>query len=115
VGRRNRQREKLAPPASAYRDAEGNVLTLRGSLSPATRREYRAVVAGGLEREDAWQRGVEFLFERLAVSWEIAGVATTRQKELLARYRVASEAERRFIRETLREHVAEHFPELHAP
>jgi hypothetical protein len=115
LGRRSRQREKLSAPTSEYRDAEGNVLTLRGSLTPATRREYQTVVSGGLEREDAWQRGVEFLFERLAVSWVIADVATTRQKELLARYRMASDAERRFVRDTLREHVAEHFPELEAP
>jgi hypothetical protein len=115
LGRRSRQREKLSAPTSEYRDAEGNVLTLRGSLTPATRREYQTVVSGGLEREDAWQRGVEFLFERLAVSWVIADVATTRQKELLARYRMASDSERRFVRDTLREHVAEHFPELEAP
>jgi hypothetical protein len=39
----------------------------------------------------------------------------TRQKELLGRYRMASEAERRFVRDALREHVTEHFPELQAP
>ena len=115
MGRRSRQRDKIAAPTSEYRDADGSVLTLRGALSPATRREYQAVLAGGREREDAWQRAVEFLFERLAVSWEIAGVATTRQKELLARYRLATEAERRFVRDSLREHVGEHFPELEAP
>jgi hypothetical protein len=116
MGRRHRQREKLTAPTSEYRDAEGAVLRLRGSMTPATRREYAAVLAGSpLEREDAWQRGVEFLFERLAVEWEIAGVTTSRQKELLARYRVASAAERRFVRDTLRAHLAEHFPELNAP
>jgi hypothetical protein len=116
VGRRQRQREKLTAPTSEYRDAEGAVLTLRGSMTPATRREYAAVLAGSpLEREDAWQRAVEFLFERLAVEWEIAGVATSRQKELLARFRVASADERRFVRNTLRAHLAEHFPELQAP
>jgi hypothetical protein len=116
MGRRNRQREKLAAPTSEYRDAEGAVLTLRGSMTPATRREYAAVLAGSpLDREDAWQRAVEFLFERLAVEWEIAGVATSRQKELLARFRIASADERRFVRDTLREHLAEHFPELEAP
>jgi hypothetical protein len=39
----------------------------------------------------------------------------TRQKELLARYRFAGQAERRWIRDVLREHLAEHFPELAAP
>jgi hypothetical protein len=116
MGRRQRQREKLTAPTSEYRDAEGAVLTLRGSMTPATRREYAAVLAGSpLDREDAWQRGVEFLFERLAVQWEIAGVATSRQKELLARFRIASADERRFIRDTLRAHLAENFPELDAP
>jgi hypothetical protein len=115
VGRRHRQREKLTAPASEYRDADGNVLTLRGSLTPAARREYRAVLQGGLEREDAWQRATELLFERLAVSWTIAGLQTTRQKELLGRYRMASGAERQFVLDSLREHVAAHFPELQAP
>jgi hypothetical protein len=116
MGKRHRQREKLTAPTSRYRDAEGAVLGLRGSMSPATRREYAAVVAGNpLDREDAWQRAVEFLFERLAVEWEIAGVTTNRQKELLGRYRLASADERRFVRDSLRAHLAEHFPELEAP
>ncbi|MDQ6805467.1 MAG: hypothetical protein M3065_10995 [Actinomycetota bacterium] len=116
MGRRNRQREKLTVPTSEYRDAEGAVLRLRGSMTLATRREYAAVRAGSpLEREDAWQRAVEFLFERLAVEWEIAGVATSRQRELLQRFRIASADERRFVRDALREHLAEHFPELEAP
>ncbi|MGB0095059.1 MAG: hypothetical protein WBP81_21305 [Solirubrobacteraceae bacterium] len=73
------------------------------------------MIVGGIEREDAWQRGVEFLFERLAVSWSISGVEIERQKELLGRYRMASAQERRFVRDSLREHVGEHFPELQAP
>ena len=73
------------------------------------------MLAGGLDREDAWQRAIELLFERLAVSWTIAGLEITRQKELLGRYRMASADERRFVRDSLREHVAEHFPELEAP
>jgi hypothetical protein len=68
-----------------------------------------------LSQEDAWHRAVEFLFERLAVSWTVAGVPTTRQKELLARLRVASGDERAWVRSVLREHVKEHFPELEAP
>jgi hypothetical protein len=116
MGRRHRQREKLTAPTSAYRDADGAVLRLRGSMTPATRLEYAAVLASSpLEREDAWQRAVEFLFERLAVEWEVAGVTTRRQKELLDRFRIASPDERRFVRDALREHLAEHFPELDAP
>jgi hypothetical protein len=119
MGRRSRQRstDGLRAPESEYRHPEGGTLALRGSLTPATRREYAAALAGSpLSREDAWQRAVEFLFERLVVRWAIAGTEPlTRQKDLLARYRFASQEERRWIRDVLREHVAEHFPELEAP
>ena len=91
------------------------MLRLRGSLTPAARREYAETLAGGLDREDAWQRAAELLFERLSVSWTIAGLELTRQKELLGRYRLATSDERRFVRDSLREHLAEHFPELAAP
>jgi len=110
-----RKREKLVAPTAEYRDPDGNVLTLRGSLTPGARGEYADILAGGLEREDAWQRATELLFERLAVSWTISGLEITRQKELVGRYRMASTDERRFIRDALREHAAEHFPELQAP
>jgi hypothetical protein len=118
VGRRSRQREKISAPTTDYTSEGGAVLTLRGSLTPATRREYATVMAGGgpaTTREDMWHRGVEFLFERLAVSWTVAGVETTKQKELLARFRVATAEERAWIRDVLRAHVAEWFPEVEAP
>lgn len=115
MGRRHRQREKLAAPDSDYHDGEGNVLTLRGSLSPASRGEYQDIRRGGLDRDDAAQRALEFLFERLAVSWTIAGLRTSRQKELVGRYRMASGEERQFIREALRTHAEANFPELAAP
>jgi hypothetical protein len=119
MGRRARRRGAgaLRAPEAEYRSADGDVLVLRGAMTPATRREYAAALAGSpLSREDAWQRAVEFLFERLAVRWEIAGTdPITRQKELLARFRFASEPERRWIRDVLREHLAEHFPDLDAP
>ena len=115
MAKRKQKREKLDVPTSQYRDAEGNLLTLRGSLKPGARREYADILAGGLEREDAWQRATELLFERLAVAWTISGLEITRQKELLGRYRMATTDERRFVRDALREHAAEHFPELQAP
>ena len=115
MGRRGRQREKLVAPTAQYRDAEGNALVMRGSLTPGARLDYARVLGGGLDREDAWQRATELLFERLVVSWTISGLEITRQKELLARYRVASGDERRFVRDSLRTHVVEHFPELEAP
>jgi hypothetical protein len=106
----------LQAPTSEYRDPEGNVLTLRGSLSPASRREYAAVLAGNpLSREDAWHRAVEILFERLAVRWVIADAPIERQNDLLARLRAASPSERAWVREVLREHCAEHFPDVQAP
>jgi hypothetical protein len=119
VAKRNRRRAlpDLPAPESAYRDAEGNVLVLRDTMTVGTRQEYARTVAGSpLSREDAWQRAVEFLFERLAVRWEIAGLEPiARQKELLARFRFASPAERGWIRDRLREHLAEHFPDLDPP
>ncbi len=115
MGRRSRQRERLSAPVSDYTDGAGNVLRLRGSLSPASRRDYAATLHGGLEREDAWQRGLEFLFERLAVSWTVSGMQTTSQRELLGRLRLASAPERQFIRDAVRDHLAQHFPELQAP
>jgi hypothetical protein len=119
MGKRSRRRgaETLKAPESEYHSPDGDVLVLRGAMTPATRSEYAAVMAGSpLSQEDAWQRGVEFLFERLAVRWEIAGAEPiTRQKELLGRYRFASQDERRWIREALREHLAESFPDVEAP
>jgi hypothetical protein len=115
VGRRNRQRTKIAAPVTEYGDGCGNVLVLRGSLPPAARREYSDVLAGGLHREDAHERAIELLFERLAVSWKIAGLELAGQKELLGRYRMASGAERDFVRQSLRLHAADNFPELAVP
>jgi hypothetical protein len=115
VAKRARKQEKLAAPVAEYRDADGNVLKLRGSMTAGSRTRYADTLAGSLEREDAWQRATELLFEFLAVSWTISGLEITRQKELLARYRIATTDERRFVRDALREHVTEHFPELQAP
>ena len=112
--------EKLAAPTSDYTDAQGKVLTLRGSLTAGSRQEYARALSGAGARpsstqEDAWQRAVELLFERLAVRWVIAGAPIERQRELLARFRVASADERAWVRQALREHCAEHFPDVQAP
>jgi hypothetical protein len=120
MGKRARRRgaaEALQAPESDYTSPGGDVLVLRGAMTPATRREYAAVRGGSpLSQDDAWQRSVEFLFERLAVRWEIAGTeAITKQKELLGRYRFATQDERRWIRDVLREHLAEWFPDVEAP
>src|ERR1700712_1897169 len=117
MAKKGRRNERPRAPASEYRDEHGTVLALRGALTPATRAQYAAVAGGNiLSREDAWQRSVEFLFERLAVRWEIAGTEPiTRQKELLARYRFARGDERAWIREVLRTHLTAHFPDVEAP
>ena len=90
MAKRARRRERLKAPNSEYTDADGNVLTLRGALSPGSRREYAQSLAGtggraSTTQEDAWQRAVELLFERLAVRWVIAEAPIERQRELLAR------------------------------
>src|SRR5262245_41395726 len=108
------------PPTSDYTDAQGNVLTLRGSMTVSTRVRYARTLAGAESSaastpEDAWQRAVELLFEHLAVRWVIAGAPIERQRELLGRFRAASRAERAWVRKTLREHCAEHFPDVKAP
>lgn len=119
--RKPKQRQApLKAPDSEYTDAEGNKLTLRGALTPATRMRYARTLAGegasaAATREDRWQRATELLFERLAVRWEIAGAPIERQKELLARLRAASPRERAWVRETLREHCQEHFPDVRPP
>jgi hypothetical protein len=118
--RRPRKADKPRAPEATYRSGD-HVLVLRGSMTLKTREAYRAVASGeslgaAASREDAWQRAVEFLFERLAVSWETAGAgAITKQKDLLGRLRLASSDERHWIRDVLREHIAENFPELPAP
>ena len=133
MAKKTRKREKLSAPTSDYSDAQGNVLTLRGSFTAGARREYAEMLAGVSARaastqEDAWQRAVELLFERLAVRWSIAprggahpegrrqaDAPIERQRELLARLRIASAEERAWVRDTLREHCAEWFPDVQAP
>ncbi|HEY8583341.1 MAG TPA: hypothetical protein VIL49_10350 [Capillimicrobium sp.] len=120
MGKRARKRAKagapreepLKAPATVYAHPEHGELELRGAMTLKTRQAYAEI--GGV-REDAWQRQVEFLFERLAARWTIQGVPVERQGELLARFRVATRDERAWIRDALREHLAEHFPEMAAP
>ena len=111
--RKREKRKKREVPTVAYRDSEGNVLVLRCELSPATIgkiREGATTEAAGVE--DVWQRREEMLFERLAVSWEIAGLPLDDQKMLLGRYRMADPETRRWVRETITDHAREYLPEL---
>lgn len=120
MGRRARRRareEKREPRAPAstsdYSDAEGNVLTLRDELSAGTLRKLEQLDArAAASAEDRWQRRLEFLFERLAVRWELAGLPLEGQRELLGRYRMASSDERRWVRQTLGEHLGARHPDI---
>ena len=116
MGRRSRRRgqRETAPAATTdYRDEEGNVLTLRDSLSDGTLRQLEQLDARpAASAEDRWQRRVELLFERLAVSWEISGLPLESQKELLGRYRMATADERRWVREALTEHLRTRHPDV---
>jgi hypothetical protein len=120
MGRRARRRareEKRETRAHAstsdYSDAEGNVLTLRDELTAGTQRQLEQLEAKpAASAEDRWQRRIEFLFERLAVRWELAGLPLEGQRELLGRYRMASSDERRWVRETIGEHLSARHPEI---
>jgi hypothetical protein len=119
MARRPRRSERVAAPTTDYADPEGNVLVLRGSLTPGTRRRYAETLAGAgspaATRDDAGARAMELLFEHLAVRWVIHGLPIERQRELLGRLRMASGAEREWVRKTLRAHCEANFPDVEAP
>ena len=116
MGKRNRAAGRISAPTTDYPDPDGNVLTLRGSMSALTRRKYASILHDQrVSTDDSWHRAVEFLFERLVERWTIYDVPTEGQKELLMRYRIATTEERRWIREVLRRHLTDHFPEIEAP
>ena len=89
------------------------MLVLRCELSPGTIETVKeGAMTEAAEVDDVWQRREEMLFERLAVSWEIAGLPLDDQKMLLGRYRMADPETRRWVRETITAHVREHIPEI---
>lgn len=113
MAKRKQRRSRRKAPTVDYEDAEGNVLALRQSLSAGT----IAKLAEGPGRaattqDDAWRRRSELLFERLAVSWEIAGLPLDDQKMLLGRYRMADAATQEWVRRTIDAHVERFIPEL---
>ena len=111
--RRKRRRSGENAATVAYRDEEGNTLVLRETLSAGTIRKIaRGSSTAATSVDDAWRRRSELLFERLAVSWEIAGLPLTDQKMLLGRYRMADSATQQWVRETIARHVELHIPEL---
>src|SRR4051794_5088220 len=85
MGRRSRQRgrtDKLEAPTTEYRSPDGGqVLTLRGALSPKSRQEFARAADPAQTRaaanvEDVRARAIEFLFERLVARWVVAEVPT---------------------------------------
>jgi hypothetical protein len=115
VGKRARRRKESGGRGQTfdYTDAEGNVLTLRERVSGGTASKLHEPTGGAAASvDDLWRRRTELLFERFAVSWTIAGLPLTSQKELLGRYRMADQATQQWVRETLDRHVQTHQPEL---
>jgi hypothetical protein len=110
---RKRRREREPVETVEYTDAEGNVLTLRQSLSDRTvkkiNKPHRKDAASA---EDVWARREEMLFEHLVVNWEISGLPLDDQKMLLGRYRMADSDEQRWVRETIDRHVEQFIPDL---
>jgi len=108
-----KRRPRANTPTESYTDADGNVLTLRRSLSPATIAKIgEGPAAAATSQEDAWARRSELLFERLATRWEIAGLPITDQKMLIGRYRIADSATQQWVRETIARHAEQYLPEL---
>jgi hypothetical protein len=111
--RKKQRRPRETAPTVDYTDAEGNVLTLRQSLSPGTIAKIETGPAtAATSQDDAWRRRTELLFERLAVRWQIAGLPLTDQQMLLGRYRMADSTTQQWVRETIANHVERHIPEL---
>jgi hypothetical protein len=111
--RKRRERDRTPVPTSDYRDAEGNVLTLRDTVSAGTVAKLREATGGAAaSADDIWRRRTEMLFERFAVRWTIAGLPLNGQQELLGRYRLADEDTQRWVRQTIDEHLRRNHPEL---
>ena len=113
MAKRRRRRRRQPVPTVDYTDPEGNVLSLRQSLSAGTIAKIGEAPPGAATSlDDAWRRRTEMLFERLAVRWEIAGLPITDQAMLLGRYRMADADTQRWVRKTIANHIERHIPEL---
>jgi hypothetical protein len=111
--RKKQRRAREKAPTVDYVDPEGNVLTLRQTLSAGTVAKVgEPPAAAATSQDDAWRRRSELLFERLVVRWEIAGLPLDEQKMLLGRYRMADAETQRWVRQTIAEHLERYIPEL---
>ena len=89
MGRRQRRRRGETgggeAATSTYAYGEDDSLTLRDELSAGTLRTLEKLDAQpAASAEDRWQRRMELLFERLVVSWEIAGLPLDDQRSCSA-------------------------------
>jgi len=112
MGRRQRKRQssgqspKSVDLGTEYVDTEGNRLTLRNELTAKSLKKLSEVHAKpAASQDDLWQRQQEQLFERLTISWTVADLPITKQKELIGRYRFADSDTRRWVQRTLRDHL----------
>jgi hypothetical protein len=114
VAKRKKQRRPREKAATVdYTDPEGNVLTLRQTLSAGTIAKVgEGLASAAASQDDAWHRRSELLFERLAVRWEIARLPLDDQKMLLGRYRMADAETQRWVRQTIDRHLERYIPEL---
>jgi hypothetical protein len=111
--RKKQRRPRERAPIVDYTDPDGNVLTLRQTLSAATiAKVEEGLASAAASQDDAWRRRSELLFERLAVRWEIAGLPLDDQKMLLGRYRMADAETQRWVRQAIDRHLEQHIPEL---
>ena len=115
MAKRRKRRATASSPTVDYADSDGNVLTLRQSLSSGTIRKVASVSPGsGVSIDDAWRRRTELLFERLTVRWVIADLPITDQQMLVGRYRMSDSGTQEWVRQTIAAHVERYVPELSA-
>ncbi len=113
MAKRKQRKPRSKAPTVNYTDPEGNILTLRQSLSSGTIAKLaEGPATAATSQDDAWHRRQEHLFERLAVRWEIAGLPLTDQKLLLGRYRMADGPTQQWVRQTIADHIDRHIPDL---
>jgi hypothetical protein len=99
VGKRSRKRKVVE--TTDYVDDDGNVLTLRHTTAAVPEPHTRPAASA----DDLWHRRNEMRFERYVVRWVIAGLPIDRQKDLLARYRMADRATQEWVQRTIDRHL----------
>jgi hypothetical protein len=99
VGKRSRNRKTVV--TTDYTDDEGNVLTLRHTDAQVPEPHASAAASG----DDLWHRRNEMRFERYVVRWVVSGLEYEKQKELLARYRMADRATQEWVQQTIDRHT----------